>query len=119
MATTSNRTISVVFTQASAPGFAASNSFAAAANTLSPGVSEFKDLASGANTITPPAGTPKACTIIPPANNAVSLTLKGVTGDTGVGLHLTDPTSIALASSTATFVLTAGAAISGVRFVWS
>lgn len=119
MATTSTRTVAIVFTQASAPGFAASNSFAAASNSASPGVSEFKDLTSGANTITPPAGTSKACTIIPPANNAVAITLKGVTADTGIGLHLTDPTSIALASSTATFVLTVGANLAGMRLVWS
>jgi hypothetical protein len=45
--------------------------------------------------------------------------LKGVTGDTGIGLHLTDPSTIALAGSTATFVLTAGNTITGLRLYWS
>lgn len=101
--------------------FVANNTYSAAANSDSPGTVEIKTLALGANTITPPAGgtVPKACTIIPPAGNATTITLKGVAGDTGVGLHLTDPTSIALASPTATFVLTTGAQIEGVTLVWT
>ncbi|HEY3526487.1 MAG TPA: hypothetical protein VGK47_09840, partial [Nitrososphaeraceae archaeon] len=74
----------------------------------------------GDNTITPPSGgTPKGVLIQPPANNATSITLKGISGDTGISLHLTNPTYIALASPTATFVLTTGAAISDVLFVWN
>ena len=121
MATTSNRSISIATTQASAPGFTATNTYSAAANTVSPGQTDLVTLASGANTITPPAGgsTPKACTIIPPASNIITITLKGVTGDTGVSLHLTDPSSIALGSPTATFVLTAGAELAGVRLIWT
>jgi hypothetical protein len=79
-------------------------------------------LASGANTITvPTSGTslPYAVTIVPPAGNATSIILKGVTGDTGVRIHNSDHTTIALDPSVTSFVLTAGAAIQGVRLFWS
>ena len=64
---------------------------AAASNTVSPGQIQILSLVSGANTITLPTGgsTPKAVTIIPPAANVETLTLKGVTGDTGVAMHAT------------------------------
>lgn len=93
----------------------------AAANAASPGSVTIHTLASGANTITVPTGgsTPTAATILPPAGNVQTLTLKGVTGDTGVAIHLTDPTTIALASSVASFVLTAGGTITGLRVYWS
>ena len=54
-----------------------------------------------------------------PDSRTASLTLKGVTGDTGVALHLTDPTTIALASSVTTFCLTAGGTVTGLRIYWS
>lgn len=97
------------------------DSFDAAANENSPGQVEIKQLASGTNTITPPSSscTTKACTIIPPAANATVITLKGVAGDTGVALHTTDPTIIALNSPTNTFVLSAAGTINGVRLVWT
>lgn len=90
-------------------------------NTSSPAVVELKTLSSGANTITvPTAGmVPTAVTIVPPTDNETSITLKGVTGDTGVRLHDTDPTTIALNSAVASFCLTAGASITGVRLYWS
>lgn len=93
----------------------------AANNTASPGSVTLHTLASGANTITAPTGgsTPTAATILPPAGNTQTLTLKGVTGDTGVALHLTDPTTIALASSVTTFCLTAGGTVTGLRIYWS
>lgn len=94
-----------------------------AVNALSPGQIEFKSLASGANTITVPIialiSIPTSVTIIPPAVNAVALTIKGVTGDTGVRIHNTDPTVIALDPSVTTFCLTAGSALAGVRFLWA
>jgi hypothetical protein len=95
--------------------------YRAADNTDSPGAVEIKTLASGANTITVPSGgtTPTGVTIIPPAGNASSITLKGVSGDTGIRLHNTDPTSLGLHSSVASFVLTAGAEIEGVRLIWT
>jgi len=92
----------------------------ATTNTDSPGVSELKTLAPGANTITPPANaSAKAVTIIPPSGNVATITLKGVTGDTGVLLHTTEPSSISLGSTTGTFVLTVSTTIAKTRFIWS
>lgn len=89
----------------------------AADNASSPGSVEYKSLSSGANTITVPTGA-TAVTIIKDGENTTSLILKGVTGDTGVRLHATDPDTISLHSTQATFVLTAGAAMV-VRLVFS
>ena len=93
----------------------------AATNAASPGTMELKTLASGFNTITLPTGgsTVVGCMIIPPTGNVVTLTLKGVTGDTGVPLHLTDPTVLAFASGTTTFGLTTSATLTGIRFYWT
>lgn len=112
MAVASTRSIAVGFSG----DFVAQNTFSAAANASSPGSVESYLLSSGANTITPPSGA-KACTIIPPSGNTVALTIKGVAGDTGIVIHLTDPTSIAL-NSTATFVINAASGVT-VRLVWS
>lgn len=119
MAITATRSTTVTFTEGTTQTFA--QTFAAAANAASPGDSDIVTLAAGFNLITPPTGgaTPKGVTIIPPAGNVATLTLKGVTGDTGVLLHPTDPTSLALGSPTATFGLTASAEIAGVRLVWT
>jgi hypothetical protein len=94
---------------------------AAGTNTSSPAVVEIKTLASGPNTITVPTSgfVPTAATIVPPGDNETALTLKGVTGDTGVRLHDTDPTTIALDDSVTTFCLTAAAEMIGVRIYWS
>lgn len=117
MATTAQRSVTIQFTG----DISAANTFAAANNGSSPGQIEIRSLASGANTITPPSGgtTPRAVTIIPPAGNLNLITLKGIAGDTGVVLHLTDPTTIALNSPVTTFVLNAAAIIDGVRLVWT
>ena len=97
--------------------------YTASTNSLSPGQLQIVSLTSGANTITVPIiaaiSVPVAVVIIPPAANAVAITLKGVTGDTGVRIHNTDPTTIALDPSVTTFVLTAASGISGVRLVWA
>jgi hypothetical protein len=118
MATTATRKTTITFSG----DVVGTEQLSAASNASSPGTMEIKSLVSGANTITPPAGgscAPKAVTIIPPAGNAVTITLKGVTGDTGVLLHPTDPTTIALGSTTATFVLTTSNTLSGIRFIWT
>jgi hypothetical protein len=117
MTVTAERKVTVALTGS----FVATNEFNAASNTLSPGQVALTTLAPGANTITPPTGgsSPQGVTIIPPTGNTLSITLKGITGDTGVGLHLTDPTSLGLASTTATFVLTASSTIAGVRLIWT
>ncbi len=65
-------------------------------------------LASGANTITVPSWA-VGCLIIPNSGNATALTLKGVTGDTGVPLSETTPTLLNFTTPPASFVLTAGA----------
>jgi hypothetical protein len=66
-------------------------------------------LASGANTITVPTWASGAIIVQNPAN-LVAVTLKGITGDTGIGLSLTESTCIAFAAPPpASFVLTAGA----------
>lgn len=114
MAAIANRRITITYSGA----VEGTNPLDAAVNNASPAAVSFITLASGANTITPPAGFTSA-TIVPPAANAVAITLKGVTGDTGVRLHNTDPTSIGLDSSVASFCLTAGAGIAGVRIFWT
>lgn len=114
---TSNRTITLVFTGPPA----GTQTIAGAENTAAPNSIEIKTLSSGANTITVPTGgaTVTACTIVPPAGNTTNLTLKGVTGDTGVQLHDTDPSSISLDAATTSFCLTAAGTITGVRLYWS
>lgn len=89
-------------------------------NAASPGQIDIRTLAIGANTITPPVGaTPKSVTIMPPSGNTATITLKGVTGDTGVVMSPTEYAQISLNSPTATFVLTASAEIAGVRLAWA
>ena len=85
-------------------------------NTNSPGSVQNYALSSGNNTITPPSNSTGA-TIVFPAANTVLVTLKGVSGDTGVVLHPTDPTRIGLNSTTA-FVLSAASGIS-IQIIWS
>lgn len=117
MATTASRDVTITYT-GSVTG---TESLSAADNAASPGQIEVKTLSSGANTITVPTGgaTVVACTIVPPTGNTTSITLKGITGDTGIRIHNTDPTSLAIDSSVTTFVLTAGGTITGVRLYWS
>jgi len=91
-------------------------------NAFSFGQIDTINLASGANTITGPGVSflVTGLTIIPPAGNTSLITLKGVAGDTGVNLHKTDPTSIALDNTPfVSLVLNAAAAIVGVRLIWS
>lgn len=69
-------------------------------------------LASGFNSITVPVWSPvvQGVIIAPAVTNATSLTLKGVTGDTGIPLSLTLPNMFTFpASPPATIGLTAGA----------
>src|SRR5215510_3677162 len=101
MPTTSTRTIGLGFTgDVNAPNM----NYEAANNSSSPGEIELVDLSTSPLTVTPPSGF-AAVTILPPAENDVLITLKGVSGDTGVKLHMTDPTSIGLDSTLTTFVL--------------
>lgn len=117
MAVTSARSQTITYTG----DVTGTETVSAASNTASPGSVTLHTLASGANTITLPTGgsTVTSGTILPPSGNTQTLTLKGVTGDTGVGLHLTDPTTIAFAASVTTFCLTAGGTVTGLRVFWS
>lgn len=117
MATTATRSVIITYTGDSTGTL----NLSAASNAASPGSQEIKTLASGVNTITLPTGgsTVVSCTITPPSGNSTSITLKGVTGDTGVRIHNTDPTTITFHSTVTDFVLTTGAQITGCRFVWT
>lgn len=118
MAATSTRTISITYTG----DVVGTEITAAAINAASPGQLEIKTLASGNNTINAPSGgtTPIACTIVPPVGNTAGITLKGVAGDTGIPIHKTDPTSIAIDSSLGlTFVIGCSAGVTGCRFFWT
>jgi len=89
-----------------------------ASNADSPGDIAVQDLSSGNNTISVPSGA-TGVTIIPPEDNAIVITLKGVAGDTRIALHLTDVSSIALKSTVTSFVLNAANALTGIRLIWS
>ena len=114
MATTSNVTIQVSMSG----DVVAQASPAAAANTSAPGELRTITLANGFNTITPPTGATGAV-LIPPSANATSITFKGVTGDTGLRLHNTNPTFVTLNAATDTFGLTTGAQITSFRIIWT
>lgn len=73
-------------------------------------------LASGFNAITVPTNC-TAALFIPPSANAQSLTLKGVTGDTGIALSKTKPTVLALDGSPS-LGITAGGAVAGFVIVF-
>lgn len=117
MSTASARTQTITFTG----DVTATQSNAALSNPASPAVSELRSLVLGPNAIAVPGGgaTCVGVTIVPPAGNVVAITLKGVGSDAGIQLHPTDPSTIALGSTVASFVLDAAAAVTGVRFLWS
>ncbi len=113
MSVTGNRKVTIDFTD----DVEYSQEFEAIVNGSSPGSVVTQALASGANTITLPTGT-TGVTIIPDSNNTVALTLKGVTGDTGVGLALTSPSSFGVGAAVTTFCLTAASVVT-VRIIFS
>lgn len=117
MAVTASRTVEITFSGS----VVGTNTLSAADNDASPGDVDIITLSAGANTITVPTGgtTVVACTIVPPTGNTQSITLKGISGDTGIRIHDTDPTSLAIDSSVTSFILTAGAQVTGVRLFWS
>lgn len=112
MATTSQRTVTVQFSGDQS----GAETLSAAGNPSSPGGIVPQALASGNNTITPPTGA-TACTIQKPTGNTVALTLKGVAGDTGIALHLTDPDTVSLAGA-ASFVINAASGVT-LHLFWS
>lgn len=122
MATTAKREIRLTYygdVGGVSPG--SPHRIAAADNAASPAEIDLITLSAGNNTITVPTSgtTPKACTIVKPTGNAVAITYKGVSGDTGTRLHDTDPDTISLHSTVTSFVLNAASQIDGVRLFWS
>lgn len=91
------------------------------ANAASPAAISIVTLSSGFNSISVPTGgsTVTSVAIVPPAGNTQTLILKGLTGDTGVGLHPTNVTKIALVSGATTIGITAGGTVTGLRLFWS
>lgn len=76
------------------------------------------NLASGFNSITVPSGVTGAYMLPPPANTQ-TLTLKGVTGDTGIAISPTAPCVIGFASSPpATIGITAGGTVNNFVIIW-
>ena len=117
MSVTSNRRVTIE----TDGDIVSSNTFEAAENDDSPGKTDVITLAAGDTTITVPNGgtTPTGVTIFPPAGNATDIILKGIAGDTGIILHHTDPTSLGIDDSVASFVLTVALDVVGVRLFWS
>ncbi len=96
--------------------------FRADENVQSPGAITTQNLTTGFNVISIPTGgavVPTAATILPPDDNEETLTLKGISADTGIPIHPTDPCSISLASSLTTFGITASGTVTGLRIIWS
>jgi hypothetical protein len=73
-------------------------------------------LLNGANTIGIPTGA-VGCFFVPYPSNVQTLTLKGVTGDTGVPLHVTNPIVISFGGGN-TFVITAGGNTGGISYFY-
>lgn len=116
MAANATRTITIVYTG----DVVGTQTLTAAANAASPAQMTAQDLSSGFNQIDVPSGfTPVSVTIVPPSGNTTSITLKGVTGDTGIRIHDTDPTNVAIHSSVTSIGLTCASAVSNVRFYWT
>lgn len=118
MAVTATRSTTIVFSG----DVVGTETLSAASNAASPGSVTVQTLASGFNSVTVPSTTGVtvvACTVVPPTGNTTAITLKGITGDTGIRLHNTDPSTITIHSDVTAIGLTAGAQITGVRFFWS
>ena len=113
MSVTSTRYISITF-EGDVTG---TQRETAASNAASAGAITYQSLTTGNNTIAQPAGGLTAVTIVPDSTNTFDLILKGDNADTGIPLHHTDPSSIALGSSP-TIVINAAGSV-GVRFIWS
>lgn len=121
MSVTSTRVITANF---AGDGLSDAFTFQATSNATSPGAISFLTLPTGSTVIAFPTGGSivYGATIIPPASNTNTITVKGSSGDVGVAIHKTDPTSIAFDTTSTTqtgFTLTVGATITGLRVVWT
>lgn len=120
---TSTVTLDAVFTILAAGQSGQSVNFSLF-NRNSPCAPQSIDLISGANTIStsncPALATAAGVFIIPPPGNGTTLTLKGVTGDTGIAIAFTGaPTFLSLTNTPpASFVLTASSTLTGLILVW-
>jgi hypothetical protein len=74
--------------------------------------------ASGNNTITVPGAMYVGCIISPPPGNATAIILKGVAGDTGIPLHLTNPTVLSIPAGTTSFVLNVAGTAVAITILW-
>lgn len=93
-------------------------------NPQSPAVVQAISLISGANTISatncPAIATAAGVFVIPPPANGTTITLKGLTADTGIPIAFTGaPTFISFANPPPTsFVLTTNSTITNLYLVW-
>ena len=78
---------------------------------------ETVDLATGFNELTVPAGA-TAVSIIPPSDTSKVMTLKGVTGDTGVKLLASEGARMIALDSSATLGLAVSSEVVGVQLIW-
>jgi hypothetical protein len=118
MATTATRQIEIVLSG----DVVGTQTYDAIDNVLSPAVEQIATLAPGANTLTKPSdgiSVVTAVTIRFPSTNTNLVTLKGVSGDTGIKLHPTDPLTISLDPTATGIVLTAADTVNGVRLLWT
>lgn len=82
------------------------------------GLCDAVNLGSGATTVTVPSGHTRGLLVLSSSNTA-TLTLKGVTGDTGIPQALTGPILLSFSTSTGTtFVASASASIGNVEVIW-
>ncbi len=121
MAVTSLRTVSIALTGG---GQNDNMIFQAATNVLSPASMEIFTLQPGGVVIAFPTGGSlvQGITILPPVANTNAITVKGTTADVGIAIHKTDPTSIALDTTTTTqtsLVLTVATTTTGLRVIWT
>jgi len=113
MSVTSDRSVTINWSQ----DVTYQQTFEAVTSTTGPGWNQLVSVTTGL-VITIPSNA-VAVTIIPPVANTTALTIKGVTGDTGIGIGASDPSSFALSTTQTTLVLAAASTTSGVRVIFS
>jgi len=107
MAKTSSVTMSITVS-GDGLGFTYVPPTAPVVNPASPGSEILTALAPGDNIITPPPNA-NYCLVVPAGTSTNPKKLKGVGGDTGVAIHPSNPTLVALPSGGGTFIINATA----------
>ena len=120
MSITSNITVTITQTG----DIEANYSSEAVPNTAASGAISNLVLTSGTNTVTCPSTTVfqvRAALIKPPDDNTATITLKGVSGDTGILINPVNPTLLTFdtTATTTSFVLVASTTINAVQVIWS